>query len=178
MKWLTILFLFTMVHQNESNVIFDSKNITSSNKWFVVDDGVMGGLSEGSLTLNNNENLEFKGYVTTENNGGFSSVRYAFDKKDVSNYKYVVIRLKGDGKSYQFRVKKDKRQRYTYINSFDTSGDWEVVKLKMSDFYPGFRGYQLDRPNFSGDMISEIGILIGNKKKEAFKLEIDKIYLE
>ena len=178
MKWLTIFVLMLFVHQDDSNVIFDSTNADSSPKWYVVNDGVMGGLSEGSIKLNNEGNLEFKGYVTTDNNGGFSSIRSAFDKKDVSQYSYIVLKVKGDGKAYQFRIKKDYYQRYTYINSFKTSGEWQLIKLRLADFYPGFRGYQLDRPNYAGDTMAEIGILIGNKRKESFQLQIEKIYLE
>jgi hypothetical protein len=42
--------------------------------------------------------------------------------------------------------------------------------------YPSFRGRKLNQPNFSKDSIEEI-LLIGNKKKEEFKLLIDKIEL-
>jgi NADH dehydrogenase [ubiquinone] 1 alpha subcomplex assembly factor 1 len=88
------------------------------------------------------------------------------------------LKLKGDGKSYQFRIKDNSRQRYSYIATFKTSGDWETIKIPLSSFYPGYRGYKLNKPNFSGEVMEEIGILIGNKVKESFALEIEKIYLE
>ena len=44
--------------------------------------------------------------------------------------------------------------------------------------YPAFRGRNLNMGNFSSETIEELAFLIGNKKKEYFKLEIDKIYLE
>ena len=164
--------------QDSSSSIFDSKQQRDLSNWYVVDDGVMGGLSRGELTMNDSGNCLFKGYVTTENNGGFSSIRYGFNKKSVSEFKHIVLKLKGDGKSYQFRIKDNSRQRYSYIATFRTSGDWETIKIPFSEFYPGFRGYRLDKPNFSGDVMEEIAILIGNKVKESFALEIEKIYLE
>ena len=44
--------------------------------------------------------------------------------------------------------------------------------------YPAFRGRRLNLDNFSSNFIEEIAILIGNKKPQRFRLEIDKIYLE
>ena len=44
--------------------------------------------------------------------------------------------------------------------------------------YPAFRGRNLNMDNFSSETIEELAFLIGNKKKEHFKLEIDTIYLE
>ena len=170
--------MVSIMSQDSSSSIFDSKKVKDLSNWYVVDDGVMGGLSKGEITIKDSGNCLFKGYVTTENNGGFSSIRYAFDKKSVSEFKHVILKLKGDGKSYQFRIKDNSRQRYSYIATFDTSGDWETIKIPLSSFYPGFRGYKLDKPNFSGDVMEEIAILIGNKVKESFALEIDKIYLE
>jgi hypothetical protein len=167
-----------MMFQDSSSTIFDSKKVKDLSNWYVVDDGVMGGLSRGELTINDSGHCLFKGYVTTENNGGFSSIRYGFNKKSVSEYKYVILKLKGDGKSYQFRIKDNSRQRYSYIATFNTSGDWETIKIPFSEFYPGFRGYKLEKPNYSGDVMEEIAFLIGNKVKESFALEIDKIYLE
>ena len=43
--------------------------------------------------------------------------------------------------------------------------------------YPSFRGRRLNTPNFSHDFIEQIVFLIGNKKKEDFKLIIDTIEL-
>ena len=173
-----MLLMISVMYQDSSSSIFDSKKVKDLSNWYVVDDGVMGGLSRGELTINDSGNCLFKGYVTTENNGGFSSIRYAFNNKSVSEFNHIILKLKGDGKSYQFRIKDNSRQRYSYIATFNTSGDWETVKIPLSSFYPGYRGYKLNKPNFPGEVMEEIAILIGNKVKESFALEIEKIYLE
>jgi hypothetical protein len=178
MKLIAMLLMISIMSQDSSSNIFDSKKVKDLSNWSVVDDGVMGGLSRGELTINDSGNCLFKGYVTTENNGGFSSIRYGFNKKSVSEFKYVILNLKGDGKSYQFRIKDNYRQRFSYIATFNTTGDWETIKIPLSSFYPGYRGYKLNKPNFSGEVMEEIAILIGNKVKESFVLEIDRIYLE
>jgi len=92
--------------------------------------------------------------------------------------KKVVIRLKGDGKNYQFRVKNKEQNEYSYISEFSTSGEWQHITIELKEMYPSFRGKKLDRPNFSHDQIEEITFLIGNKRNESFQLLIDKIELK
>ena len=178
MKLVLVVIFLSVMSQDNPSYIFDSNKTKSTSNWNVVDDRVMGGRSQSEITINDEGNALFKGYVTTENNGGFSSVRYTFNKRDVSGFEHILIKLKGDGKSYQFRIKENSSQRYSYIAPFKTSGDWELIKIPFSAFYPSYRGYELDKPNFSGKEMEEIAILIGNKRKERFSLEIEKIYLE
>ncbi|WP_296321967.1 CIA30 family protein [Winogradskyella sp.] len=164
--------------QQQKNMLFDFTKTTNTNSWYVVNDGVMGGLSQSTMQLNNNGHGVFSGYVTTENNGGFASIRHAFSTKDVTDYDYIVLRVKGDNKTYQCRLKADEYQRFTYVQEFKTSGDWQSIKLPLKDFYPYFRGYRLNRPNFNDNKLEQIGILIGNKTNERFSLEIASIHLE
>ena len=89
----------------------------------------------------------------------------------------LIIRLKGDGKKYQFRIKDDIRSYYSYISTFSTSGEWQEIEIPLNEMYPSFRGRRLNLPNFSQDNIEEIAFLIGNKKPESFRLLIDKIEL-
>ena len=178
MRVLALLLFFTVMSQDRSSLIYDFTQNDNKGQWFIVDDGVMGGLSQGNINIDSNGHGVFKGYVTTENNGGFSSVHYKLDKKDVTPFSTVVIKLKGDGKKYQFRIKRNTYQRFSYTNSFETSGDWETIKLAFNDFVPMFRGYKLNEPNYAGEVIAEIAFLIGNKRNESFSLEIEKIYLE
>jgi len=41
-----------------------------------------------------------------------------------------------------------------------------------------YRGRALQIPNFNSNHVTEIGFLIGNKKAEKFKLQIESVYLE
>ena len=43
---------------------------------------------------------------------------------------------------------------------------------------PTYRGRSLNIPNFSANEIQEVRFLIGNKRAENFRLEIDKIVLK
>ena len=88
-----------------SYIIFDFNKNSSINNWLVVDDVVMGGRSTGNFQLSKDGNGVFYGNVSLENNGGFSSVRYRFEKLMLEKFKTIVLKIKGDGKNYQFRIK-------------------------------------------------------------------------
>ena len=178
MKSILSIILLIMLSQDSLNIIVDFKDAKTTKNWQVVNDGVMGGLSKGQFDLNDDGNAVFKGYITTENNGGFSSVRHTFKSKDVSNYSTIEIKLKGDGKKYQCRVKNDENQRDSYIQTFETSGDWEIITIPLNSFFASFRGRKLDKPNYDGKVMEEITFLIGNGKEETFRLEIERIYLK
>ena len=159
-------------------VIFDFNKDSDLRDWRIVDDVVMGGRSSGSFYLNTEGVGVFEGAISLENNGGFSSVRYNFQRTLIEKNTKLVIKLRGDGKDYQFRVKANSRDYYSYIAPFSSSGEWQEVEILLKDMYPSFRGRRLDSPNFSNTYIEELTFLIGNKKTETFKLMIDKIELK
>ena len=66
--------------------IVDFKTDSSMDNWFVVNDGVMGGLSQGSFEFNKEGYATFKGTISLDNYGGFSSIRYRSKQMDISNY--------------------------------------------------------------------------------------------
>jgi hypothetical protein len=172
LSFISILYFMTTI------TLVDFDHSSDLERWRVVDDGVMGGLSEGTFTVGEEGHGVFSGDVSLENNGGFSSVRHRTGIVDISSATKVILTVKGDGKQYQFRVRDDAGSYYSYITVFSTTGEWEDIDIDLSDMYASFRGRTLDIPNFSGKQIEEITFLIGNKKNESFKLLIDKIVLQ
>ena len=160
-----------------SIIIFDFNQEADIQDWNVVDDVVMGGRSSSQFKLNADGFGVFEGNVSLANNGGFSSVRYQFEKTEVTNYTKIKIRLKGDGKDYQFRVKNNSSNYYSYITTFSTTNEWQDIEIVLKDMYPSFRGRRLNTPNFSHNYIEDLVFLIADKKNESFKLIIDTIEL-
>ncbi|APQ18612.1 CIA30 family protein [Maribacter hydrothermalis] len=158
--------------------IFDFKITSDTNHWTIVDDVVMGGKSSGKFTLNKEGNGVFEGDISLENNGGFSLLRYRFNKIGTKQYSKIILKVKGDGKTYQFRIKSKTTDDYAYISFFNTSKDWETITVSLASMYPAFRGRKLNFSNYDQESIEEIAFLIGNKKEENFKLEIDSIVLK
>lgn len=158
-------------------ILYDFNTDSSSNDWIIVDDVVMGGRSNGNFYINEAGNGIFEGEISLENNGGFSSVRHNCKTVDASNCSKIRLRVKGDGNRYQLRVKSKRGDYYSYAAYFQSSNNWEDIDIPFEAMAPVFRGRQLDIPNFPGDTIEEVAILIGNKKAQYFKLQIDKIEL-
>ena len=158
-----------------TGVLYDFTKTATLDGWYTVNDDVMGGRSTCTFKLNEQGNAVFQGQVSLENNGGFSSMHYRFSPLKTRGYKFLALRVKGDGKRYQVRIKNRAGDNHSYIAYFSTSGDWQEVKVPLHDMYPSFRGRTLDMPNFSGGEIEEFALLIGNKKEETFRLIIDKI---
>jgi len=159
-------------------IIFDFNINNNIFNWRTMNDAVMGGKSKSAFYLNEEGKGVFKGVISTKNNGGFSFLRYRFEKLNILGFKKVIIKLKGDGKGYQFRVKTSKNDQHSYTSFFQTSGEWQTMEINLSELLPVFRGIKLKMPNFSEGQFEEIGFLIGNKINEKFELVIDRITLE
>ena len=174
MNYLLLLILFMVNHF----LIFDFNRNTNPKDWKIVDDGVMGGVSKSAITLDKNGNGIFEGHVSLENNGGFSSVRHQFKTVDVSKSQRFILRVQGDGKSYQFRVKSQLNEYYSYKFDFSTNKDWQEIEIPFDELVPTFRGRTLGMPTFPNKVLEEVGFLISNKIEEDFSLKIDFVKVE
>ena len=171
------IFMVSLVISSNM-VIFDFNKESDISDWKIVNDAVMGGRSSSKFYLNEAGNGVFKGSVSLENNGGFSSVRFRFNRRNIEGYKKVILRLKGDGKRYQFRAKTNKEDQQAYISYFETIEEWQTIEIMLSELSPTFRGRKLNMPNFPAEELEEVAFMIGNKVNENFELVIDKITLE
>lgn len=161
-----------------SLLLFDFSESPDWSAWEIENDVVMGGNSTSKLSRSPEGNAVFTGSVSLENNGGFASVQNHFEPKDIGGKDKAVIRVKGDGKEYQFRIKADLEERASYVYNFKTSGDWQTIEIPLNKMEPTYRGNKLNQPNFNANKLQEIRFLIGNGKAEEFRLEIDKIELK
>jgi len=180
------LFTFTIIcllsltrsQAEPAKVLFDFADPAAMRGWQVEDDGVMGGVSRGNMIHDKAGHLIFRGEVSLENNGGFSSIQNNFDPIDVSKYQHAILRLKGDGKDYRFIVESDPKGRHYYLTEFATSGDWQEIKIPLRKMYPVRRGDRLDLPNYPAETMSQVRLMIANGRAESFQLEIASIALE
>jgi NADH dehydrogenase [ubiquinone] 1 alpha subcomplex assembly factor 1 len=178
MKYLLILLTLSLSTNANMKEIYEFTHQTKVNEWRIINDGVMGGTSKSSLVLTDAGHGQFSGHVSLANNGGFASIQLNTTIKLSEEKKFIVLRVKGDGKRYEFRLKGEISQSESYVHQFATSGEWENIKLPISEFYPQFRGRKLNIPNFNFESIKQLSFLIANKQEEDFKLLIDWIGLE
>ena len=179
---MTYLFKFVILialtlSTMQSNIIFDFNPTSNIQNWSITNDGVMGGKSFGHFDLNVEGNGVFSGDISLENNGGFSMLRYNFEPMSVQKFSTIVLSIKGDNKAYQFRIKADNEDYFSYVYPIYATEEWQEIEIPINQMYPWFRGIKLDKPNFNAESIEEIAFLIANKKAEHFQLLIDNIKL-
>lgn len=144
--------------------------------WYIQDDRVMGGRSQGKAAVTEEGHLHFWGEVSLENNGGFSSVLSNYQEPyNVDGHGSFQLRVKGDGNTFTFRVMRARRERHSYAYSFPTSGEWETITVPFEQLKPTFRGYTPNLPAYAGEPINQLRILIGNKQPQSFDLLVDEI---
>lgn len=178
MIYYLVLISLSFFVKADMKEIYSFTTNTTVNEWRIINDGVMGGISKSSLMLTDDGYGKFSGHVSLANNGGFASIQLNTSIKLSEEKKFIVLRVKGDGKAYEFRLKGKISQSESYVYQFSTTGEWENIKLPLGEFYPQFRGRKLNYPNFSFNTIEQISFLIANKQEEDFTLLIDWISLE
>ena len=145
--------------------------------WYVLNDNVMGGRSEGGFEQNDGV-LDFTGRTNT-NGGGFSSIRTTPTELDLSAYSGIRLRVYGDGRGYTWRLTTNARWRgrqISYWAEFPTQdGAWTTVDIPFTRFSPRNRGYQLDGPPLDPGQITGMGLMIYDGLDGPFALQLDKV---
>lgn len=147
--------------------------------WQVVNDGVMGGLSEGKLEFTREGVMKFAGTLSLQNNGGFTTARSAPVELNLSSDLGILLLVKGDGRTYEARLDSDALYRggpVSFSGEFTaTAGEWQQVKIPFSDFKGSWRGTNLPDEKLNPADIRRVSILLGDKKEGPFALEVDWI---
>ena len=159
-------------------LLVDFPESTEDLPWFVVNDDVMGGRSEGGLRLEGDVAI-FTGSTNTRG-GGFSSVRSRPHSFDLSAYDGVRLRARGDGRTYTLRLTtwdtRDQRRRPAYWAEFETGdGTWEEIDVPFARFRPRWRGATLPGPALEAAAIDSLGLMINDGQDGPFRLEVDWI---
>ena len=143
--------------------------------WHTINDTVMGGMSSSEMLLTD-EGLRFQGRISLENNGGFSSVRRLVSE-DLNNSLGIRVTLKGDGRSYQIRLREDQNFDGTaWRHKFSTDGTTQVIEFVYPDFELVFRGRKIENAGSVNPVeIKQIGFLISDRIEGEFSLSILKM---
>jgi NADH dehydrogenase [ubiquinone] 1 alpha subcomplex assembly factor 1 len=143
-------------------------------QWYVQNDNVMGGRSEGGFNILDSE-LVFSG-ITNTNGGGFSSIRTQRFSKDLSQYTGIRVKVRADGRKYTWSIQTDARwqgRQISYWADFETNPDEiSVIDIPFSKFAPQFRGFKLDGPTLDPSKITEFALYQYDKTDGPFKLRL------
>lgn len=145
--------------------------------WYVVNDNVMGGRSQGEFKQTQGK-LSFTG-LTNTNGGGFSSIRTKSLQLDLSSYAGIQLYVRGDGRRYTWRLTTAARRhgrQVSYWADFETrNGTWNTIKLPFSSFIPKYRGIQLDGPALDPGQVTGMGLMIYDKQDGPFELHLASV---
>lgn len=153
---------------------FDSK--IKGLRWTTVNDGVMGGLSQGDSYLKEPSSLEFKGAISLDNNGGFSSIRTYGSSHQLSQYEGIELRVKGDGRKYYLTSRCNGGQMLAYWSPIQPEkGKWVTVKVPFTSFYATSFGRKIPGLKLNTKKVTSLGFMLYDKKAGDFSLEVDWI---
>jgi len=157
--------------------LFTFEDTDAVRQWQTVNDGVMGGRSDGRFRINGENNLEVFGTLSLANNGGFASVRSRGSSLKLKSGDSIVMKARGDGRDYTLNLYSPaRRMAFSYRVTFSTTkGEWTEVSVPLSKFVATSFGRVVSNAPLKADRVSGIGVLLGDKKAGPFKLEIESI---
>ena len=156
----------------------------AAERWRVINDGVMGGLSEGFTEFSGGV-ASFSGTINT-NGGGFSMIRTSVFRNDeqlgdaLEGAEFIRLRVRSaNGRRYEFTVQ-DMATNTAVMHFVDipvsSEGAWQEPVIALADLEA--RVFGTDRPNlpaFNLDEISTFGIILADGFDGPFSLEVDRI---
>jgi hypothetical protein len=118
--------------------------------WRLITDGVMGGLSNGTLkrnTVDGRQCMHLRGDVSLKNNGGFIQAALDVGSTSAANasaYQGIMLEVYGNDEEYNLHLRsKDVWLPWqSYRASFVAPAKWQTVKLPFS----AFSGYRIQKP--------------------------------
>ena len=165
----------TTTPTNEANLIlaeFDSE--VSVNDWYVQNDTVMGGVSSSELSWNDGD-VVFSGNLSTDNNGGFTSMRGpVLPYIPSSGLTAISVVAQGDGRTYLMQIRTDTD---SYIQRFTPGETMSGTTLKLSDFVA--TDWRLspipDRPPLVSEAVRQVALYLVDKHVGEFVLRLRSI---
>ena len=154
--------------------LFEFESTGAADEWQTVNDGVMGGVSEGRFRFSDENTMVFYGTLSLENNGGFTSVRSRPGNLGLEKGDKLVIRVKGDGRRYSLNLYTPGRMTaFSYRAAFATKKDaWTEVSIPIDEFVATSFGRVVKDQPLNPNEVNGIGILLGDRKAGPFKLEV------
>ncbi len=156
----------------------------AAGRWRVINDGVMGGLSQGELTFNGGV-ATFAGTINT-NGGGFSMIRTSIFRDgatladSLEGAEYLRVRTRSaNGRAYELTVQDTaSNSAVMHFTDLAVTADsaWEEPLVPLTDL--DARTFGTARPNladFDLDQISTFGIILADGIDGPFSLAIDRI---
>lgn len=120
-------------------MLIDNFDDKSEKRWSYISDQVMGGISQGTLTFEEKQDIPYArltGIVSTENKGGFIQFRTSLHNINTKSVDGIYINVKGNNQKYylHLRTKGTFLPWQYYQAEFDVSENWQTIKLPLENF--------------------------------------------
>ncbi len=169
-----IVYIGIMNNVSAGPLIIDDRSsgnklASINSEWEFIADTVMGGISQGSLTIKQYKDRDclcLRGDVSTDNNGGF--VQMALPVSSVinaeSDYAGIELDIAGNDEAYNvhFRTSNLSRPWQSYRASFIATTNWQTIRLPFSEL----NAYQTELP-FQLNKLARIGLVAIGRDFEA-----------
>ncbi len=139
---LVMIILSSKAIANEEDLTFPF-TADSGKYWQYVSDRVMGGVSDGQVTLEQDGEMYYArltGNVSTKNNGGFiqlrSGVSFSNSEKNGKNLRGVRLNARGNGETYYIHIRTNESWSPSdyYSTTFIADSEWKMIDLPFNIF--------------------------------------------
>lgn len=178
---LALLLVTTVMAEDKPQPLFDFTGADAAKEWQNVNDGVMGGVSEGKFNITDKKTMEFFGTLSLANNGGFASVRTKAKKLGLEKGDTLIAKVKGDGREYSLNLYLNKPLiAFSYRATVQTKKDeWIEVKIPLDKFEAtSFGRVMKDAGVVKPEEVNALGFMLSDKKAGPFKMEVEWIKVE
>lgn len=146
--------------------------------WQVVNDGVMGGRSQGRITQKRGPGLTFTGNLSLENNGGFASVRSRPTALELDEARGLRVELDGDGRTWLLTLRRGDvplRAGSYRVALETTAGETTVHEVAWTDFVATSFGRPVrGAPPIESDLsqVDSVGLMVADKQPGPFEVTL------
>lgn len=161
--------------QKDCTMKMDLSDPDTLTTWRVVNDGVMGGLSQGAR-FSEGDYMVFRGVINT-NGGGFSSIRTRMQPGQLSGAEGIRLRVRSDGREYKMTFRTSERWRgrsVSYQASIPTTpaGEWADVLVPFGALDTSVFGRRVRVDPFDKSDVRELGIILADGRDGPFRLDV------
>ena len=142
-------------------------NADSGKYWQYISDQVMGGVSDGEVTLEQDGKMYYArltGNVSTRNYGGVIQLRtgisFVNSEKDGKNLQGVRLNVRGNGETYDIHIITNDMAYYGdfYYATFQADSEWKMIDLPFNTFErKRYNTSKLDAKNIRSFAIAAYG---------------------
>jgi hypothetical protein len=163
---LLLLNPVTLMAEQEIKIIdardTGDQRASAGNQWRLVTDHVMGGVSQGELSVEVIEDrpcLRMRGDVSLENNGGFIQIALDLPEeilREAPAYTGLVLEVYGNDQDYNVHLRTDDiwLPWQSYRATFTATPRWQVIYLP----FEGFEPHRIDTA-FNVSRLERIGLV-------------------